>query len=225
VARLPSHERAIFLVVPRDVSVADAIRTVLHHAEVRAWRFPPLWELSFGAIDPLRDLPGVSSVDLASLDALVAYAARVGTPDAFRAYAEREWREIPGGVREFWLRRGGFAVFASLFGVGRRNADVPPPDAFLADRRSAASLDVEVRLHVVPGSRTDPVAPAEEGTLVVPLFDVRDRGARAEAGLPPDGPEALVEVFAYEAGRARFRRLLEGVAVAIGGRVLDPEER
>lgn len=215
----------MFLVLPPGVSPAAAFVAVLTHQEVRAHAFPALWDLAVGAIDPLRDVPSVSTVTLDALDDLFAYFARVGTPEALDALVTRMWAEIPDRVREYWLGRGAFSVLKGIFRVGPRAADVAPPATFRADRRANARFEATYRLHDVPGTRSDPYAPNEEGSLVLYPYDVRNVEARAEAGLSASGAESIVEVFAYEAGRARHRRFLESVAPLLGARVLDPEGR
>jgi len=224
--KVPSHERAIFLALPPGVSAAAAFRAVLTSAEVRAHDFPALWDLSVGAIDILRDVPSVATVTVDALDALFAYFARVGTPEALDALVTRTWAEIPDRVREYWLGRGAFSVLKGIFRVGPRAADVDPPAAFRADRRANARFEATYRLHEVPGAHPNPFAPPEEGSLVLYPFDVRNVEGRAEAGLPPSGSETILEVFAYEAGRERHRRFLASVAASMpGARVLDPDGR
>ena len=223
--KVPSHERAIFLVLPAGTPPAAAFRAVLTHDEVRAHAFPPVWDLVVGAIDVLRDVPDVSTVTLDALDDLFAYFARVGTPDALDALVTRMWAEIPDRIREYWLGRGAFSVLKGIFRVGPRAADVAPPAGFRADRRANARFEATYRLHTVPGARPNPVAPPEEGSLVLYPFDVRNVEARVEAGLPDTGSETILEAFAYEAGRDRHRRFLESVAASLGARVLDPDGR
>ncbi len=223
--KVPSHERAIFLVLPAGVSPAAAFRAVLTHDEVRAHAFPPLWDLSVGAIDVLRDVPSVSTVTLDALDDLFAYFARVGTPEALDALVTRTWAEIPDRVREYWLGRGALSVLKGIFRVGPRAADVDPPATFRADRRANARFEATYRLHEVPGTRPDPFSPVEEGSLVLYPFDVRNVEARAEAGLSASGSETILEAFAYEAGRERHRRFLQSVAPVLGGLVVDPDGR
>ena len=223
--KTPSHERAIFLVLPRAISVAEAFRRALTHEEVRAHAFPAPWDVSWGAVDVLRDAPSIATIDLASLDALFAYFARAGTPAALDALVTRTWAEIPDRVREYWLGRGPLSIMAGLFRVGPKAKDVLPPKGFRDDRRAFARFEATYRLHPVPGSRTNSVAPAEEGSLVVYPFDVRNVGARAEARLAADEGESIVEAFAYESGRDRHRRFLESVAKSLGARVLDPDGR
>lgn len=223
--KIPSHERAIFLVVPRTESIADAFRRLLTHEEVRAYDLPAPWDITWGSIDVLRDVPSISTIDLAALDELFAYFARAGTSDALDAFVTRSWSEIPDRVREYWLGRGAFSIMAGLFRMGPKAKDVAPPPGFRTDRRAFARFEATYRLHALPGSHADPIAPSDEGSLVVYPFDVRNVTARAEAGLSSDAGESIVEIFAYEAGRDRHRRVAEAVAASLGGRVLDPDGR
>ena len=57
------------------------------------------------------------------------------------------------------------------------------------------------------------------------LFDPQALAGREEAGLPTEGAEAALEVFAYERGRERHRQFLEGLAATRGWRVVDPSAR
>lgn len=222
---IPSHERAIFLVLPEGVTAARAFALALRHAEVRAFALPAPWELAWGPVDVLRDVPSIATIDLDAFEPLFAYFARAGTPAALETLVERTWVEIPERVRQYWLGRGALSILAGVFRLGPRSGEVAPPAGFREDRRVVARFEATYRLHAVAGSRSDPVAPAEEGSLVVYPFDVRNLGSRAEAGLPPEGRETIVEVFAYEAGRERHRRWLESVAASLGARVLDPAGR
>ncbi len=223
--KTPSHERAIFLVLPRAVSAADAFRRVLTHEEVRAHAFPAPWDVAWGNVDVVRDVPAISTIDLASLDALFTYFARAGTSAALDTLVTRTWAEIPDRVREYWLGRGPLSIMAGLFRVGPKAKDVAPPPGFRDDRRAASRFEATYRLHAMPGARENPMAPPEEGSLVVYPFDVRNVAARAEAGLASDAGETIVEIFAYESGRERHRRVVESVATSIGARVLDPDGR
>ncbi len=218
---LPSHERPILLLVPDPAGVAEALRALLTHVEVRAYALPAVWDLSFGPVDAMKGLPAVPRLDLGNLGEVVRYLAGAATPAALEAWLARTWQEIHDRVRQWYLKRGAMAVLGSLFKVGRPSASYPPPPAFRSDRVHAAKLEATYRLHVVAGAVTDPVAPAEEASVAWYPFDPRDVEGRTDAGLPPDGRECVLEVFAYEAGRARHLRVLEAVAAASGWRVVD----
>ncbi len=224
---LPSHERPILLLVPGPEAVAEAFRAILSHVEVRAYALPAVWDLSFGSVDVLKGLPRVPRLDLENLSDVVRYLVGAATPAALDAWLDRTWQEIHDRVRQWYLKRGALSVLGSLFKVGKPSSSYPPPPAFRSDRVHAAKLEATYRLHVVGGTVTDTVAPAEEASVAFYPFDARDAEGRVDAGLPVDGREAVLEVFAYEAGRERHRRLLEAVAGAHAGwRVVDtPPER
>ena len=218
---LPSHERPILLLVPGPAGVAEALRALLTHVEVRAYALPAVWDLSFGTVDAMKGLPRVPRLDLENLPHVVRYLADAATPEALDAWLSRTWQEIHDRVRQWYLKRGAIAVLGSLFKVGKPSSAYPPPAAFRSDRVHAARLEATYRLHVVPGAVTDPVAPAEEASVAWYPFDPRDAEGRSDAGLPADGPEWVLEVFAYEAGRARHLRVLSAVAATSGWRVVD----
>ena len=124
-------------------------------------------------------------------------------------------------VREFFLRRPTLAVLATFFMVGRTLTGLPPPPLFVADQVHEARFEAVYRLYPLPGAQGDPAVPAEEASIVFYPFDPEDADARAEApGIRPG--EVVVEVFAYEAGRARHRALLASVAGSRRWRVIDP---
>lgn len=218
---LPSHERPILLLVPGPEAVADALRALLTHVEVRAYALPAVWDLGFGAVDAMKGLPRVPRLDLENLPEVVRYLLGAATPEALEAWLGRTWLEIHDRVRQWYLKRGAVAVLGSLFKLGRPSASYPPPPAFRSDRVHAAKFEATYRLHTVAGAVTDPVAPAEEASVAFYPFDPRDVEGRADAGLPLDGRECVLEVFAYEAGRARHLRVLEDVARRAGWRVVD----
>jgi hypothetical protein len=218
---LPSHERPILLLVPGPAGVAEALRALLTHVEVRAYALPAVWDLSFGAVDAMKGLPRVPRLDLDNLPGVVRYLADAATPEALDAWLSRTWQEIHDRVRQWYLKRGAMSVLGSLFKLGKPSSAYPPPPAFRSDRVHAARFEVTYRLHVVAGTATDSVAPAEEASVAWYPFDPRDGEGRSDAGLPADGPEWVLEVFAYEAGRARHLRVLSAVAAASGWRVVD----
>lgn len=219
---LPSHERPILLLVPGPDAVAEAFRALLTHVEVRAYGLPAVWDLSFGPVDALKGLPRVSRLDLDNLSDVVRWLVGAATPAALDAWLDRTWREIHDRVRQWYLKRGALSVLGSLFKLGKPSSEYPPPPAFRSDRVHAAKLEATYRLHTVGGTVTDPVAPAEEASVAFYPFDPRDVEGREGAGLPPDGRECVLEVFAYEAGRERHRRVLEAVAAGTAGwRVVD----
>lgn len=222
---LPSHERPILLLVPSPRALAEAIRAICTHPDVRAYAFPAVWDLSFGRVDAPALCPDVRRVDLENLDAVLARLLEAATPGALAAWAHDLWTKIPDRVREHFLKRGGFAIFAAAFRVAKPASAFDPPPAFSADRVREARFETAYRLAPAAGEASPPEAPAEEATATAYLFDPQAAAGREEAGLPADGAEAALEVFAYAAGRERHRRFLEALAADRGWRVVDPAAR
>jgi hypothetical protein len=221
VATLPSHERPILLLVPSPAALPQAIRAICGHADVRAYAFPAVWDLSYGRVDATTLCPDVRRVDLSNLDAVLARLFEAATPGALAAWTREMWAAVPERVREHFLKRGGFAIFAAAFRVARPASTFDPPASFTADRVREARFETSYRLRTA-GETSPPEAPWEEATVTAYLFDPQAAAGRAEAGLPADGGEAALEVFAYAAGRERHRRFLEAVAAEHGWRVVDP---
>ena len=121
---LPSHERPILLLVPGPQALSEAIRAICGHEDVRAYAFPAVWDLSFGRVDAMSLCPDVRRVDLDNLDALLARLTAAATPGALAAWTREVWAAIPDRVREHFLRRGGFAIFAAAFRVDGAPATV-----------------------------------------------------------------------------------------------------
>jgi hypothetical protein len=218
----PSQERPIFLVLPGRARIADAFRAVLSHENVRAWAMPPLWDLAWGEIEALKGVPDVRHVDLETVGRVVAHLLAAGTPEARERHVARTWAEASPRVREFFLKRSAVAVVASLMRVGKPSAACEPPPQFRSDAVHEARFEAAYRLHTVPGAAAHPEAPPEEASLVFYPFDPENADGRAEAGLDPKGREAVLEAFAYDAGRTRHREHLQAVARANGWRVVDP---
>ena len=218
----PSQERPIFLVVPDRARIADAFRAVLSHEGVRAWTMPALWDLPAEGAEASIALRDVRHVDLDTIDAVVAHLLAVSTREALEARVATTWETVGNRVREFFLRRSAFAVVGALMRVGKQTSACPPPPLFRSDVIHEARFEAEYRLGIVPGTRTARDAPAEEASLVFYPFDPENAEGRAEAGLDARGPEAVLEAFAYDAGRPRHRAHLEAVAKANGWRAVDP---
>ena len=222
---LPSHERPILLLVPSARALPDAIRAICEHADVRAYAFPAVWDLSFGRVDALTLCEDVRRVDLANVGAVLARLFEAATPGALAAWAHEVWKAIPDRVRDHFLGRSGFAIFAAAFRVAKPASEFDPPASFLADRVREARFETAYRLSRAAGEASPLEAPAEEATATAYLFDPQAAVGREEAGLPTDGAEAALEVFAYAAGRERHRRFLEALAAERGWRVVDPAGR
>jgi hypothetical protein len=219
---VPSHERPIFVVLPSAAAVADAFLAVLSSSEVRAFALPPVWELDFGGADPIARLAGVRRLELENLARAIAWCLEVATPERFEASLARDWAELPDGVREFFLKRSAVATFAALLKVGKPSRAFAPPPSFATDRVRAARFEAAYRLEREAGTRPSDPAPAEEASLVLYPFDVLGRTSREEAGLAAGGSEAVLEAFAYEAGRARHRAFLARALAGLRAKVVDP---
>jgi hypothetical protein len=225
VTTLPSHERPILLLVPGPQALSEAIRAICGHEDVRAYAFPAVWDLSFGRVDAMSLCPDVRRVDLDNVGELLSRLMAAATPGALSAWTREVWAAIPDRVREHFLRRGGFAIFAAAFRVARPSGTFDPPPSFAADRVREARFETSYRLAPAAGEALRPEAPAEEASAVTYLFDPLAVAGKEEAGLPREGSEAALEVFAYERGRERHRRFLEALAAARGWRVVDPSAR
>jgi hypothetical protein len=219
---VPSHERPIFVVVPNEAAIAPALVAVLDSPDVRAFALPPVWDLDFGGLDPMTGLSDVRRLDLGNLPRAVEWCLRSATKTVLERHVASAWGELPDSVREWFLRRSAIATFAALFKLGRPASSFPPPLSFVEERIRGARFEVSYRLGRVPSEPRSYVAPPEEASVLFYPFDPRGSAARAEAGLPLAGPEAVLEAFAYEAGRDRHRAFLEAVGNPLGWTVVDP---
>jgi hypothetical protein len=214
------HERPVLLVLKEGESPAEGFRAFVGHPEVVAWSWPSLWSLEAAGADLAGALHDVREVALANLDrVLAALVARCDRAALERLVAET-WAQADERVRAFFLRRGAIQVMASAFRLAPRSAEFPPPPAFVADRVHEHAFTMEYRLRREAGAR-EAVAPPEEGTLAFYPFDPADAAGRREAALD-GGAAPVLELFAYDAGRARHRRVLEDVAARRGWRVAVP---
>jgi hypothetical protein len=215
-----SHEAPILLVLGRGDGPAEAFRALLAHPDVAAFALPAVWALEAAGADLTEAIPGVRHASPENLDEVLDALVRILDAGALDRLVQRTWREVDERVRAFYLERGALEVMASALRVARPSRDLPPPESFRDDRVHEHAFAMEYRLRRLSGPR-DPGAPAEEGSLVFYPFDPADLEGRREAGLE-EGPEATLEVFAYAAGRARHRAVLEDVAARRGWRVVDP---
>jgi hypothetical protein len=221
VATTPSEQRPLVLLLPSPAAVADALRAVVADARVRAFALPAVWDLAWGPLDALSALPDVRRLDLDNLPKVVAWLQRVATKETLEGLVAAQWRSLPDRVREFWLRRSALAVVASLFRVGRPSGAFDPPESFRLDRVLAMRLEASYRLARDPDAPWDREAPPEEASVVWYPFDPAGALARADLGAEAAGHGAALEVFAYEAGRARHRSHLAQVAARHGWRVAE----
>lgn len=219
---LASQERPLLLLLPGPSALAAALDAVLTHERVRAFAFPALWDLAWGSVDAAAARPDVRCLDRASLGSVVEGLLEAATPQALDAYVADTWKSLPDRVREWYLGRGALKVVASILRVGTPASSLEPPEAFRRDRILTARFEASYRLFPLPGASRDPVAPAEEASVVFYPFDPEGKIGREEAGTAATGAGASLELFAYQAGRERHREHLEGVASEHGWRVVDP---
>jgi hypothetical protein len=215
------HERPLLLLLGERDEAADGFRALLAHPDVRAWHLPPPWALERAGLDLLGALPELRTLSADLLPRALAALARQATPELLDALSRQLWREVDEQVRGYYLKRGALETLASLVRVAPRSRDLEPPPSFVEDRVHEHGFVLEYRLARAE-EPADPTAPPEEGSLVYYPFDPANQAARREA-LLPEGRGVVLEAFAYAAGRARHRRVLEDVASQRGWRVVDPE--
>jgi len=216
------HERALLLVLrDRDVP-ADAFLALLDHPEVRTHSWPAPWAFEKAGVDLAAALPDLETITRDRLPQVLEVLLRLHTRVALDALVSNVWRGVDERVRAFFLRRPVFATFASTVGMAPKSADVAPPDEFVAGQVVIHRFELEYRL-ARDVEDADPVAPPEEGSLVLYPFDPSNTAARREAELPA-GDATVLEAFAYGSGRARHRRVLEDIAHARGWQVIDTAE-
>jgi hypothetical protein len=216
-----SHERPLLLVLPSKAAIGDAFVALLSHEEVRAYALPALWSLRFGRVDALASLPDVAHLDLENLPGVVAWMLSAATPAARESLIATAWDEAHERVREFYLRRSTLAILATIFKIGKSTRGIPPPALFASDQVHEARFEAVYRLYPLPGAKSDREVPAEEGSIVFYPFDPEDSDAHREVADLRE-QDAVVEVFAYDAGRERHRAWVSSVAAARGWRVVDP---
>src|SRR5436190_6813221 len=190
----------MLLLVPTQRALPEAVRAICGHADVRAYAFPAVWDLSFGRVDAMALCPDVRRIDLGNVDAVLARLFEAATPGALATWTRDVWAAVPDRVRDHFLGRGGFAMFAAAFKLAKPASDFDPPESFTADRMREARFETAYRLSSTAGEASPPDAPPEEATATAYLFDPEAAAGREEAGLPKDGAEAALEVFAYAAG-------------------------
>lgn len=210
------HERPSYVVLPRGVLTGEALAAFLRRPEVCAYSLPPLWCLEPAGVNLLAALPAVPSLTRETLPAVLEAAERLCTRAALEALVARVWREADEQVRQHFLKRGTWSVFASIFRLGPRSTHLPPPPEFVAERVREQRIEVQYRLAPRPLAEPTP-APAEEGSLIAYPFDAHGELARRELGLPPGG--AVLEAFAYAWDHERHRALWQAFATEVGGRL------
>ena len=213
------HERAILLQLKEGDAPTDAFLALLDHPDVRAHHWPAPWASEMAGIDLVGAMPDLDTITRDRLPQVLEVLVRLHTPDALQALAQRIWRMADERVRAYFLRRPALTIFASTMRLAPKSIELPPPDAFVAGQILIHRFELQYRL-LREGDDVDPVAPPEEGSLVLYPFDPANQAARNEAGLP-EGHGAILEGFAYGSARPRHVRVLEDVAHARGWRVID----
>ena len=216
------HEHPLLLVLREGDRPSHAFLALLDHPEVRLHQWPAPWSFERAGIDLPAALPDLRTITRERLAQVLDVLLRLHTPQALDALARQVWRGADERVRAFFLRRPVFATLASTVGMAPKSAEIAPPEEFVRGQVIIHRFELEYRLG--PGEEPwDPAAPAEEGSLVLYPFDPANAAARREANLP-EGTAPILEAFAYGAGRARHRRVLEDVAHARGWQVIDTAE-
>ena len=216
------HERALLLVLREGDAPAAAFLALLDHPDVRMYQLPAPWAFERAGIDLPAALPDLETITRERLPQVLEVLLRLHTSEVLGALVRDVWRAVDERVRAFFLKRPVFATFASTVGMAPKSAEIEPPEEFVAGQVIVNRFEMEYRLQS-GDEETDPVAPPEEGSLVLYPFDPVNAAARREADLPA-GSAPILEVFAYEAGRERHRRVLEDIAHARGWQVIDTAE-
>ena len=215
----PSHERPILLLVNSPADVAGVMARFLQQDEVRYVQLPSPWVLEEAGVGPEAMLGSARSLSLDALGDVVDGLRRVCDSNQLEQACRLMWPRLPEAVRDYYLERGTLKTMAAIFKLAPASKQVAPPASFHADRAKAWALPFEYRLaregEAIPG------APAEEATLTWYPFDPTNAAARADASLDA-GSETILEVFAYESGRARHRALVQAFAAREGLRMIDP---
>jgi len=214
-----SHEQPLLLVLPASVRVEAALPAMLAEPEIRHYALPPLWCLDRTGIDLAALLPEVRTVSLETLEEVLGTLIRLCDAQELETLVRREWLAVDERVRQYYLDTGMGRTLAMIFRLAPRSAEQAPPPSFRRDRIHENGFQVEYRLARAVEER-DFRAPEEEGSIVVYPFDPANEEARTEARLDP-GSGAVLEIFPYEAGRARHRDAWAAIAGRHGGRVVE----
>lgn len=217
-----SHESPLLILLPPNASAVDGIRTLLADDDMRHVHYPPLWCLDGAGVDLAAALPRVKTIDHETLGDVIDALHRVCDDQALDALVARRWREVDERVRDYYLQRSTLKTMAAILRMGTPSLAQKPPDAFRRDRIYENAFSIAYRLAREPNAPWDPRAPLEEGTLSYHPFDPSGGVARVEANLE-SGTGPVLELFAYDAGRAGHRAFAERVARGQRGwRVVDP---
>jgi hypothetical protein len=214
-----SHEQPVLLVLPASERVEAVLPRMLAEPEIRHFALPPLWCLDKTGIDLAAALPDVKTVSLETLEEVLGTLIRLCDPQELDAIVQREWHSVDERVRQYYLDASIAKTFAMIFRFAPRSLEQAPPPNFRRDRIHENGFQIEYRLARAAAER-DFRAPEEEGSITVYPFDPANEEARTEARLEP-GSGAVLEIFPYEAGRARHAEIWSALAQRHGGRVVE----
>lgn len=218
-----SHEQPFLLVLPPEEPVEAAVPRALSEPGIRHLAFPAPWALDKAGIDLPAAAPDLRSITLETIGPAIRALLRLCGPEALDALVRRAWAEADERVRQHYLELSIGQTFGQIFKVRPASGALPPPPAFRRDRIHENGLEIQYRL--APGGEAGTrTAPPEEGSLVLYPFDPANEEARSESALGP-GSGAVLEIFAYESGRAQHLAFWEGLAARQGWHVVDPRER
>lgn len=215
-----SHERPILLLVGADQDAGEIMRRFLRQEAVQYVHVPAPWVLQEAGLGPDAVLGSQTQFDVENLPEIVDTLRRLCDAAQLEQACQDMWPRLPEAVRDYYLERNTLQTFAAIFKLAPASKSVAPPASFHADRAKAWALPFEYRL--APFDESPIGAPAEEASLLFYPFDPKNAAARADAGLD-DGPETILEVFAYESGRARHREVVAAFCEREGLRMIDPD--
>lgn len=214
------HERALLLVLRPGTHPAEAFEALLDHPDVRAFHFPAPWAFEGAGLDLLAARPRLGTLSRETLRPALDGLLALATPELLDATTARAWADVPEAVRQFYLQRPATSVALSVLRLAPKSIALAPPDAFRQVQVYFARFELEYRLDRVSQEPADLREPPEEGSLILYPYDVSNRPARRELGLPEEGGPVL-EAFAYAPGRERHRAVFEDLAAARGWQVVD----
>lgn len=217
-----SHEQPLLLVLPADAIVEAALPELLAEPAIRHVALPPLWSLDKAGVDLPAALPSCKAATLETLEDVLGTLIRLCDAALLGELVQRTWLAAEERVRQHYLQMGVGQTMATIFKVGPKTRDREPPPEFVRDRIIENGYEIQYRL-APEGDVPDWRAPPHEGTLTVYPFDPAAAASRREAGVEP-GSGAVLEIFAYEAGRDRQRDYWQGVAHARGWQLAESRD-
>lgn len=214
-----SHEQPLLLVLPPEEQVQVTLPRLLADAGIRHVACPPPWVLDKAGIDLPTAAPDLKQITLETLEGALATLLRLCDEACLAALVARTWSEAEERVRQHYLGLGIGQTFAQIFKVAPPSRQREIPAAFRRDRIHENGFEIQYRLARDDEPR-EASSPPEEASLVLYPFDPANEEARSEADLGA-GRGAVLEIFAYECGRARHLAYWEGVAAREGWRAVD----